>query len=190
MEEAKEKILRELGMSEEEVEWEVLEEERRFLGLLGQKVRLRGRPKLAAHVVKSKSLLKELLRLMMVDVSVRVADGDMLIIEGKDAGLLIGRRGATLRALEEWLNMAVSKEFYPKRVEVDAGGYKEKRRKKLKEVALKIARRVEEEGKSFTLEPMAAWERRVIHLALKDHPRVYTLSIGGEPYRRVVIAPK
>jgi len=190
LEEAKEKILQKLGMSEEEVEWEVVEEERRFLGLLGQKVKVRGRPKVGLHVVKAKSLLRDLLKLMKVEASINVANGNTIVIEGRDAGLLIGRRGLTLKALEEWVNMAISKEHYPKRVELDAGGYKEKRKKKLREVALKIARKVEEEGKAFTLEPMAAWERRVIHMTLKDHPRVYTISVGGEPYRRVVIAPK
>lgn len=190
MEEAKEKLLQELRMSEEEVEWEVVEEERRFLGLLGQKVKVRGRPKVSPHVASARTLLKRLFNLMGVDASISVSDGNTLVIEGKDAGLLIGRRGLTLRALEEWVNMAISREHYPKRVELDAGGYKEKRKRKLREVALKIARKVEEEGKAFTLEPMSAWERRIIHLTLKDHPKVYTVSVGGEPYRRVVIAPK
>lgn len=177
-------------MKEEEVEWEVVEEERKFLGLLGQRVKVRGRPKYSPHVIQARNILKDLLNLMKVDASIKIADGNVITIEGKDAGLLIGKRGITLRALEEWINMAISKEHYPKRVELDAGGYKEKRKKKLREVALKIARKVEEEKKPFTLEPMPAWERRIIHMTLKDHPRVYTMSVGGEPYRKVVIAPK
>jgi len=177
-------------MSEEEVEWEVVEEERKFLGLLGQKIKVRGRPKYSPHVTCARDILQRLLSLMKVEASVKVADGGVINIEGKDAGLLIGKRGVTLRALEEWLNMAISKKHYPKRVELDAGGYKEKRKRKLKELALKIARKVEEEKRSFTLEPMAAWERRIIHLTLKNHPKVYTVSVGGEPYRRVVISPK
>ncbi|KUK14550.1 MAG: Putative RNA-binding protein [bacterium 42_11] len=177
-------------MSEEEVEWEVIEEERKFLGLLGQKIRVRGRPKHAPHLIYARKVLEKLLELMGVDASVKVVNGGLINIEGKDAGLLIGKRGITLRALEEWINMAISKKYYPKKVELDAGGYKEKRKRKLRELALKIARKVEEEGKSFTLEPMAAWERRIIHMTLKNHPRVYTVSVGGEPYRRVVISPK
>jgi spoIIIJ-associated protein len=112
-------------------------------------------------------------------------------IEGDDLGILIGRRGQTLAALQYILRLIVgnqTKTWVP--IVVDAEGYKKRRRDALKALALRMADHVKTKGSPFTLEPMPPYERRIVHLTLADHPAVYTESIGEGESRKVVIRPK
>lgn len=112
-------------------------------------------------------------------------------IEGEDLGILIGRRGQTLSALQYVLRLIVghrTQTWIP--IIVDAEGYKERRHEALKALALRMADHVKTRGSPFTLEPMPAYERRIVHLALADNPAVYTESIGEGESRKVVIRPK
>ena len=112
-------------------------------------------------------------------------------IEGDDLGILIGRRGQTLAALQYILRLIVghqTKTWVP--IIIDAEGYKERRHEALKALALRMADHVKTRGAPFTLEPMPAYERRIVHLALADHPAVYTESVGEGESRKVVIRPK
>lgn len=112
-------------------------------------------------------------------------------INGDDIGNLIGYRGEALYALENILK-AISNKDSENRVIVrlDIENYKEKRIKTLQDVASKKARIVEKTGKMITLEPMQAYERKIIHSFLQENPKVETRSIGQEPRRRIVISKK
>ena len=112
-------------------------------------------------------------------------------INGEDVGNLIGYRGEALYALENILK-AISNKDTENRVVVrlDIENYKSKRIKTLQEVASKKARIVEKTGKMITLEPMQAYERKIIHSFLQENPKVETRSIGQEPRRRIVISKK
>ena len=112
-------------------------------------------------------------------------------IEGEDAAILIGYRGETLYALQTLISSVAGKNLDEKiRVLLDIGNYKEKREKTLENLALKLAKSVERTGKSVKLEPMQAYERKIIHSALQNSNTVKTESIGEEPRRRVVISLK
>ena len=112
-------------------------------------------------------------------------------IKGEDTGILIGHRGDTLNAMQILLGAIASNGLRDKiRVILDISGYRDKRRKALEGLADRVALSVIKSRKSYTLEPMTAYERKVIHEKLKNHPKVKTTSIGEEPYRKVVISLK
>ena len=119
---------------------------------------------------------------------------DTLFIEiaGDDSGLLIGRRGETLRAIQFIVNLMLVQQDTPQqgRVILDVEHYKENRARTLRDLALRMADRVATSGRSVTLEPMPANERRVIHVTLADHPRVSTASEGFGDTRKVSIMPR
>ena len=103
-------------------------------------------------------------------------------------GLVIGRKGERLSALQHLVNLMLSRRLGEwTRVLVDVEDYRGRRERQLREIAFKAADRVAETGKMLQLEPMPALERRWIHLALRENPNVATQSIGEEPHRRVVI---
>jgi spoIIIJ-associated protein len=112
-------------------------------------------------------------------------------IEGEDAGLLIGRRGETLQALQFLVNLIVNKQLGRQvYVTIDVEGYRERRQESLKSLAQRTAERVANSGRSVQLQPMPAAERRIIHVTLADHPDVRTESKGDGDQRRVVVLPK
>ncbi len=114
-----------------------------------------------------------------------------VIFNGDNLNYLIGYRGETLNALQTLLSSIAGRNIDKKiRVIVDISNYKEKREKVLKQLAEKIAKTVVKTRRSVTLEPMTAYERRIIHCELQNNPRVKTSSIGEEPYRKVVISLK
>lgn len=147
--------------------------------------------------------LGKLLELLEVDASVvpqafQATNGDeqvsaplSLDVEGDDLGILIGRRGQTLACLQYLLRLMVShqtKIWNP--IVVDVEGYKKRRSEALQALAVRMAEQVKRRGTPFTLEPMPAYERRIIHLALADHPDVTTESTGLGELRKVVIIPE
>ena len=112
-------------------------------------------------------------------------------IEGKDAIFLIGYRGETLYAMQNVLASIASKGLpYRARITLNIAGFKEKREKTLEDLAEKIARTVVKTGKPITLEPMQAYERKIIHAKLQNSNKVTTRSIGEEPRRRIVVSLK
>ncbi len=112
-----------------------------------------------------------------------------VILEGKNLGGLIGRRGETLDAIQQLTSYAVNRSGGGRvRVQLDAEGYREKREQSLQHLARKTAAKAVKYRRSFTLEPMNAYERHVIHTALQEVDGVSTYSIGTEPNRRVVVA--
>ena len=114
-----------------------------------------------------------------------------VIISGDNVGNLIGYRGDSLYALENLLKVMANKQSENRViVRLDIEDYKEKRVKILQELAAKKAKIVEKTGKIVTLEPMKAYERKIIHSYLQNNPNVETRSIGEEPRRRIVISKK
>lgn len=112
-------------------------------------------------------------------------------INGEDLNYLIGYRGETLNNLQSILSVIASKDSeYKVRVILNICGYKEKREKALEELAEKLEKTVIKTKKSITLEPMTAYERKIIHSKLQNSNKVTTSSIGEEPYRKVVISLK
>jgi spoIIIJ-associated protein len=112
-------------------------------------------------------------------------------IRGDDLGIIIGRRGQTLASLQYIVRLIVNnqvKSWVP--IVVDVEGYKQRRYQALRALALRMAEQVKVREAPFTLEPMPAYERRIVHLALADHPDVITQSVGEGEFRKVVILPK
>lgn len=151
----------------------------------------------------AKSVLEELLRLMDLpskvtlseEFTVTGAEGETssigLNIEGEDLGILIGRRGQTMVSLQHVVRLIVSHRMDVRiPIVLDVEGYKQRRCEGLRALANKLADQVRTRRIPFTMEPMPAFERRVIHLALADHPDVTTESTGEGEARKVVILPK
>lgn len=112
-------------------------------------------------------------------------------IHGENLNFLIGYRGETLNALQTILSSIATRASKEKiRILLDIENYRDKRVKALEELAEKIAKTVYKTKKSVTLEPMTAYERKVIHGKLQNHPYVKTYSTGNEPYRKVVVTLK
>lgn len=112
-------------------------------------------------------------------------------IRGKDLSVLIGRRSETLAAFQYIASLIVGKETQQfVQLVVDVEGYRDRREKQLVQMAKRMADQVAKSGRRQTLEPMPSNERRIIHIALRDHPEVKTESTGEDPYRKVVIMPK
>ncbi len=131
---------------------------------------------------------------MRIAATVEAADtGDSVRadISGDDLGILIGRHGTTIDALQYIAAIVVNGDRRERRhVVVDAEGYRQRRETILKALAERTAHKVARDGASVTLKPMTAAERKVIHLHLKDDPRVETVSEGQEPFRAVIVSPR
>lgn len=115
----------------------------------------------------------------------------LIDIQGDDLSILIGRRAETLNALQYILGLIISKEAqHWIQVVVDVEGYRARREKQLRQLARRMAEQAVRTGKRQILEPMSSAERRIIHLELRDHPDVYSESIGEEPARKATILLK
>ena len=111
-----------------------------------------------------------------------------VVLEGKNMGALIGRRGETLDAIQQLTSYSVNRTGGRVRIQLDAENYREKREQSLQHLAHKVAGKVVKYRRSVTLEPMNAYERHVIHTALQEVPGVTTYSTGIDPNRRVIVA--
>lgn len=124
-----------------------------------------------------------------IDISEREGGGLEVKLDGPDMGAVIGRRGETLDAIQYLTSYAINRDNETRvRVSVDAGDYRLKREEALQHLAAKMAGKAVKYHRNFTLEPMNAYERHVIHAALQDYPEVTTFSTGSEPHRRIVVA--
>lgn len=195
IDEAVEYGLQELGVLRDEVIIEVLEEPSKGLfGLIGSrpakvKLTLKDNP-----VRRADRLLKSIFKAMDVPVELNVKENDQLLqvsIEGPDLGILIGRRGETLDALQYLANLAINKNQEQRRkVILDVEGYRLRREETLQKLAVRLADKAKQRGRSVVLEPMNSQERRIIHTALQGRDDIYTFSEGEEPFRKIIIAPK
>ena len=146
-----------------------------------------------AVLEEAKAVLVELLRLMELQGTVEIAMGSetaKLNVKGEDLGVLIGRRGEKLASLQHLVNLIVARrEGQHNRIAVDVENYRGRREDQLRDVAKRAAERVLQTGKIIQLEAMPAVERRIVHMALVENPRVRTQSVGVEPNRRIVVLP-
>jgi spoIIIJ-associated protein len=151
----------------------------------------------------SKEVLETLLSLMDLSGTVLPSDeftttdenGELasigLNIEGEDLGILIGRRGQTMVSLQYIVRLIMAHKMQVQLpIVLDVEGYKQRRCEGLRLLATRLAEQVKNRKTPFTMEPMSAFERRIIHLTLADHPDVITESIGFGDARKVVITPK
>ena len=149
-------------------------------------------------VETAEGVLETLLRLMEIPASVETSvteDGDVtsivVNIMGEDLGILIGRRGQTLASLQHIVRLIVAHQTQTRcPLVIDVEGYKQRRYEALRSMAWRLADQVKARRVPFTLEPMSAFERRIIHLELADNPDVTTESTGVGEARKVVILPK
>lgn len=198
VEDALKEALEELNVTEDEVEVEVLEQPNRgFLGLIGAKdatikVTVVNNVESVAY-----EFIEEVINSIGVEGDISVSkDGNLLYvsvdnIDPKRKGILIGKRGSTLDAVQYLLSLAVNKDRQDYlKVLVDVGGYRDKRKETLERLALRMGEKAVYQKKPVKLEPMNAYERKIIHSALQGNTDVTTYSEGNEPYRRVVIKAK
>ncbi|MEX1253958.1 MAG: RNA-binding cell elongation regulator Jag/EloR [Dehalococcoidia bacterium] len=217
VDEAVENGLAELGLERHQVTIEVMREGKGGLfGIGGEAARVRVAPLSRAaggeerggtvaetsegdDVDFAKETLETMLSLMSIDAVVEVrapeTPGDglglskaVLDVTGDDLGVLIGRRGSTLASLQYLMNVIVSRRFRGNApFAVDVEGYRRRREESLHALAVRMAERVRETGRSVTLEPMPPNERRIVHLALAEDPTVVTTSVGEGDSRKVAI---
>ncbi len=135
--------------------------------------------------------IKGLTEKMGLDVEIKAEETDIslyIYVSGKDSGTVIGKRGQTLDSIQYLVRLVAIKEKEKyKRVIVDAEDYRAKREKTLEELANRLATKVIRSRRSFKLEPMSPYERKIIHGTLQSNEKVVTRSEGEEPYRKVVI---
>jgi spoIIIJ-associated protein len=140
------------------------------------------------------TVLRDILERMGIEAEVSAFDdGERIILDahGTESGLVIGKKGATLDALQYLVNRIVFRQPGERPlIVVDAEGYRGRREDSLVDLAKRLAEKVQRSGKPLPVEPMSAHDRRVVHMALADHPHVTTESEGEGPARRVVIFPK
>jgi spoIIIJ-associated protein len=149
----------------------------------------------AGQVADARFLVAQIVRVLGVDADVEARDEPEAIVvtcTGPDVGLLIGRHGQTIDAMQYLLNAVGWRAYGEERKEVvvDAAGYRARRKSTLEALALRVAERVRDSGEREELEPMTAVERKVVHLRLKEVPGVGTASEGTEPNRYVVVLPE
>lgn len=210
--EAIEKGLKELGASKDKVEIKVLEEEKRsFYSILSPRVvkveltlkedkkeknkEEKKHNENIQEIEKAEQDIKEFLDNFLTKETkyeVKIDNFDIYVdMNGENLNYLIGYRGETINAIQTILTAIANKKSTQKiRVYLDIAGYREKRIKTLEDLAEKLARTVERTKKSVTLEPMTAYERKIIHTKLQNNSKVKTFSKGEEPYRKVVISLK
>ena len=187
--------LGELGITKDEAEIEVIEEgSRGFLGMFGAKDAVVKVKKKFDPERTAKNFLKEMFIAMglIVNVETKLKDRQLEIkISGDDMGIIIGKRGQTLDAVQYLVNLVVNKGTAPYiSVTLDTENYRERRKETLETLAFNLAKKVKHTGKNVVLEPMNPYERRIIHSALQNDRYVTTYSEGDEPYRNVVITLK
>ncbi len=215
--EAVEKGLKELNVSKDMVNIKVLEEDKKrsFYSILAPrvvKVELTIKENIERKEVRKQEKTKEkrvtnenieeieiakkdveafLNEFLKQDYSydVKIENFDILVnISGENINHLIGYRGETINAMQVLISSIANKKSSSKiKVFVDVAGYKERRIKTLEELAEKISKTVIRTGKAITLEPMTAYERKIIHTKLQENDKVKTFSKGEEPHRRLVV---
>ena len=195
VDEAVEAALEELNTDIENVTVEVIDEGSK--GVLGifknkeAKVRVTLKDDIKVEVG---TFIGNILDKMDVDATVSVTEKEDCInvdISGENVGILIGRRGETLDAIQYITSLVVNKDNDDfKRIIVDVENYRQKREETLIALAYRMANQVEKYKNSITLEPMTPYERRIIHSALQERFTIETISIGEEPNRKVVIRIK
>ena len=208
VEEAIERALQQLGLTRDQVEVTVLNKGKSgFWGMGAEEAVVKVTPLVQAQqegntAAVAKEALEELLKRMKLTARVEIGSDTpetsesevapiALEVKGDDLGILIGRQGETLAALQYIVRLIVAhheKARVP--LTIDVEGYRQRRYRSLRELAVRLAQKAVSSGQSMTLEPMPADERRIVHLALSVNPDVVTQSSGEGEMRKVVIMPR
>ena len=196
VEDALRAALSELGVERDQVEYRVLQAPSKVLfGLLGgNEAKIEVTVKKPEAVENARSFLTKVTKAMglavLIDITVN-EDSVVLNLRGEELGLLIGKHGQTLDALQYLTNLTSHREGRDGlRIIVDVEDYRKRRAVTLEQLALRLADRVKRSGDRMALEPMTPHERKIIHMSLQDDSRIQTFSEGDEPFRRVVISLK
>ena len=186
--------IEELGLCENDVDIEVVDEGTKgFFGLGSKDSKVIARVKDVVSY-KARVFLTQIFDGMKLEVKIdtRLEEDNLFIdLSGKNMGIIIGKRGDTLDSLQYLTSLVVnhdSEEYY--KVTINTENYREKRYDSLCALSKRLAEKVAKTGKKYTLEPMNPYERRIIHSNLQNDESVTTYSVGEDPYRKVVIAPK
>ncbi|MBE6666653.1 MAG: protein jag, partial [Ruminococcaceae bacterium] len=187
-----------LGVAREDVEIEVLEEPKKgFFGMGAVPAKVK-----VTYILKPLEAARNFIETLMADLEIQAeiqihddGNGESLItIEGESASILIGHHGDTLEAFQYLVNLAANKkddeERQYTRITVNIENYREKREETLRKLAAKMAAKVKKSGRNIALEPMNAYERRIIHAEIQKIEGVSTNSVGSEGNRRVIIFPE
>jgi len=195
-EDAIEMACKHFSSTEDELNIEILEKKATSIfGIVGsKKVKIKATPKTYSASLIARDILKKITSLMSVDteISAEKKDGTVFLnIKANSSGILIGYKGKTLEALEFIVNKAVNKAYGKKiRVIVDSENYRQKKEESLKELALKMSEKVKKTGKVATISPKSPYDRRIIHLALKNDYDVQTKSKGEGLFKKIFVIPK
>lgn len=185
-----------LGVVSSDLDYEVVDKgSTGFLGIGAKPAIIRAKKAEKAETIvdKTKLYLNQLFKAMDIETEVEIKfdeeNNNMNInLEGPEMGILIGKRGQTLDALQYLISLYVNKESESYiRLKLDTENYRARRKDTLENLAKNIAFKVKRSRRSITLEPMNPYERRVIHSALQNDKYVATRSEGEEPYRKVVV---
>ena len=195
VDEAVEKALCELNATKDNVDIEILEESKGLFGLLGNKeVKVRVTLLKEDETKIASDFLSNVTKMLGMDTEFVTEYNEEekkmdIELKGEGLGLLIGRRGETLDALQYLTNIILNKttDDYIK-VTLDAENYRERREDALVTLAKRTAQKATKYKKNMVIEPKNPYERRIIHEALQDNPEVTTYSIGEEPNRKVVVS--
>ena len=195
VEEAIAAALAELGVSREEADITVIDEgTKAFLGMFGGKDAVVLVKKNFQPEREAESFLREIFLTMglIVKIKAEMKDKHLFVeLTGDDMGILIGKRGQTLDALQYLVNLVVNKKSpYYISVMLDTENYRQRRRETLESLAFNLAKKVKHTRRNVVLEPMNPYERRIIHSTLQNDRYISTHSEGDEPYRRVVVTYK
>lgn len=219
VEEAVALALKELHVTEHDVTVEVLEQPKSgFLGLIGarpakvavtlikkeepaQEENITVETEEAAAIIGEdpitvgKAFLMDVFEKMNLTVGVEVEEKEEIVLfdlKGNDLGILIGRHGQTLDALQYLTNLAANKNAGEGRIRIvlDVEDYRKRREETLVRLAQRLANKVKRRNQRIVLEPMSRHERKIIHMTLQEDPQIATYSEGEEPYRKIVIAAK
>jgi spoIIIJ-associated protein len=187
--------LKELGISRDAADIEIIAEPRRgFLGFLpGTPAKVRVTRQISSRD-RAEEIVQDLLRYMHFSCQLHVVEEKSVLVfnietAGAD-GLLIGKSGNTLSALEYMVNRMLQREnSRSRKVVLDVSGYKSRRDDFLRSKALSLAEQVKSAGQQVTMEPLGAEDRKIVHAALRDDPRVVTRSIGHGGVKSIIVAP-
>jgi spoIIIJ-associated protein len=184
---------KELGVSTEKVTWTVLQEPSKgFLGIGASEAIVKVIYQLTP-ADKAEEFIKNVLKNMKLEATTTTvveSDGATITVAGENMGLLIGRHGEVLDSIQYLATLAANKglkNYY--RITVDIEGYREKRREALKQLARRVAEKAVKYDRSFALEPMSAYERRIIHTEVQTIKGVSTYSVGTDAERKAIICP-
>ena len=195
VEEAVQSALEQLNATKDQVDVHIIDEGKKgFLGIFGSTRAIVSVKLKKNHIEEAEQFIEKVTKQMNLDIDIETVVNDQQVtfnLSGEKIALLIGKRGQTLNALQYLVHLVIntdSETYY--RVILDAEGYRRRRNQTLESLALKMADKAVHLNRKVTLEPMPAFERKVIHQTLQTKNSVSTTSEGQEPFRYVVIIPK